>query len=501
MRRSRVIALALLLCAALSGWRDGAAAQNPPPRPGQQQGFSLNFQDVDLAYAFTMLAQMAGLNLVHSNLPAEQVTLRTVTPVTTEDIVSLIRGLAASYGITITESNGFLRLHGASGPAELPPDTRQLFIYRLKHARAPVLAQTLLALFGFGSVSTPTPTRGQTLNQQLQQMQQFQQPQVVRAPQVVVGGNPFSLMNAVQIVPDDATNSLLIRATPNDYQIIQGAVQALDLRPLQVLIEVVIAEVSRTNDLNVGVELRASDTEAGAGRVTTTQLRDDTPDNFTLRIVRTGRIDVEATLSALAATGNVRILSRPVLQAQNNQEAQILVGEERPFVQIARTLPTDQQIRDEVIQYRDVATTLTITPTINPDGYVNLLIVQEVNNATNEVQFGAPVITTRSASTQLLARDGQTVVIGGLIDHQRERSRSGIPFLKDIPVLGALFGSTRHADTNTELFMFITPHVVTSDADADRIREEIERNAQLLAPIQPIRPLVRPLLRPDTIRR
>jgi general secretion pathway protein D len=450
-----------------------------------------------------MLAGMAGLNLVHSNLPQAQVTLRTVTPVSTADIMALIRGLASSYGINLTETNGFLRLQGPAGPSELPPDTRQIFIHRLKHARAPILANTLLALFGFGSSGTTSTARAQTFSQQMQQMQaqQFQQPQVVRAPQVVVGGNPFSLMNAAQIVPDEATNSLLIRATPSDYQVILAAIQGLDLRPLQVLIEVVIAEVSRTSELNVGVSVKAADTDTDPDKVTTGELKSTTPDDFSIKIIRTGDVNVEATLSALAASGNVRILSRPVLQAQNNQEAQILIGEERPFVQISRTLPTDQQIRDEVIQYRDVATTLTITPTINPDGYVNLVVVQEVNNASNEVQFGAPIITTRSASTQLLARDGQTVVIGGLIDRQRARSRSGIPYLKDIPVLGVLFGTTRHSDIHTELFMFITPHVVMSDADAERIRNEIEQNAELLGPIRPIRPLVRPIVRPDTIRR
>jgi general secretion pathway protein D len=164
-------------------------------------------------------------------------------------------------------------------------------------------------------------------------------------------------------------------------------------------------------------------------------------------------------------------------------------------------LPTDQGVRDEVVQYRDVATTLNITPTINPDGYVNLAIVQEVNNASAEVQFGAPVITKRTATTQLFARDGQTIVIGGLMDEQDERIRSGIPFLKDIPILGALFGSTRNNKIHSELFLFLTPHIVMNDADADRIRQEIEMNARMLQGITPIRPLIRPIIRPDSIRR
>jgi general secretion pathway protein D len=267
----------------------------------------------------------------------------------------------------------------------------------------------------------------------------------------------------------------------------------------------VIAEVRRSDELHVGVSFNAEDPDGGPGRVTAGGLPgEDAPDNFTLRIVRTGEIDVEATLSALASTGNVRILSRPVIQAQNNQEARILVGSERPFVQVSRSLPTDEVVRDQVVQYRDVGTSLTITPTINDDGYVNLLVTQEVSSATAELQFGAPVISTREAQTQLLARNGQTIVIGGLVDRQTERVRAGIPFLKDIPIIGMLFGSTRETTGNSELFLFLTPYIVATDEDADRLREELERKLDLLLQVVPVEPLLPTVIRsivPDTTRR
>jgi general secretion pathway protein D len=114
-------------------------------------------------------------------------------------------------------------------------------------------------------------------------------------------------------------------------------------------------------------------------------------------------------------------------------------------------------------------------PTINPDGYVSLQVAQEVSSATAETQFGAPVISTREASTHLFVRDGQTAVVGGLVDWQRERTRSGVPFLRDIPVIGWLFGSVRHADINSELFLFLTPHIIVTDDDVDLIRATIEQ--------------------------
>ena len=113
---------------------------------------------------------------------------------------------------------------------------------------------------------------------------------------------------------------------------------------------------------------------------------------------------------------------------------------------------------------------------------MNLQLTQEVSNATNETQFGAPVISTREAQTYLFVRDGQTTVIGGLIDRQSERSRSGIPLLMDIPVLGALFGTTSSSTVHSELFLFLTPHVVRTDEELEQLRDSIGAKLELLPP-------------------
>jgi general secretion pathway protein D len=136
-------------------------------------------------------------------------------------------------------------------------------------------------------------------------------------------------------------------------------------------------------------------------------------------------------------------------------------------------------VRDQVVQYRDVGTQLTIRPTINPDGYVTMAVLQQVSNATAETQFGAPIISTREAKTQLMMKNNQTVVIGGLIDHQRETTSSGIPILKDIPVLGALFRSSAQTRTNvTEMFIFITPHVLKTDQDLDHVTTDLQTGTE-----------------------
>jgi len=98
-----------------------------------------------------------------------------------------------------------------------------------------------------------------------------------------------------------------------------------------------------------------------------------------------------------------------------------------------------------------------------------LLIQQEVNQATNETQFDAPVISTREAATQVLVRDGQTIVLGGLRDHQRDANQGGVPILSSIPILGGLFGSASREAHDTELYLFLTPRIIKTDADADSV--------------------------------
>jgi general secretion pathway protein D len=183
--------------------------------------------------------------------------------------------------------------------------------------------------------------------------------------------------------------------------------------------------------------------------------------------MKRGSVDLTATLSAAATRGDVSILSRPVLLAANNENAEIMVGSQRPFTQVQRALPTDAPIRDQVVQFKDVGTRLAVRPTISADGYVMLQVSQEVNAATAEIAFDAPVISTRTLQTQLLVKDGHTAVLGGLTDRQYEVTRAGVPFLSAIPVLGGLFGRQSKRTSETELFVFLTPRVIHTDDDLD----------------------------------
>jgi general secretion pathway protein D len=177
----------------------------------------------------------------------------------------------------------------------------------------------------------------------------------------------------------------------------------------------------------------------------------------------------------------VKVLSLPVIIAQNNKQAILNVGQNVPFIQVSQSAAIVGTGLVQTIQYQSVGTTLTITPIINPDGYVNLTVSQTDDNATNDVQFNAPIISQRQASTQVFIRDGQTTVIGGLTDNTTSTTVSGIPILSKIPWIGGLlFGNTQKTVTADELYLFLTPHVVSSDEDIDKLREATKMQSPLL---------------------
>ena len=451
-------------------------------------GILIDFQDVDLRAVITALAEAGGLNVSYSEIPSRRTTIRLHQPIAKGDVLPLLRSVAATNGLQVIQEEQIIRLQPddprsptVGGPRSVPAAESKLFVYRLRHARAAKIASTLQSVFGANApqsqVQAPIPAARTGI-----QLAGLSGDSTKAAPADSSGGTvsiSATLHAPVQIVSDESTNSLVIRAVDLDYEIVRQAIEALDLRPRQVLIEVMIAEVRRSAELDLGVASRATRETASANASGTLVGASSTAD-LILHLSTNAAFDINIAVHALQSRGDVRILSRPVLLAQNNQEAKILVGSQRPFVQVFRSLPTDAAVRDQVVQYKDVGTSLTILPTINGDGYVDLQLAQEVSTATTEVQFGAPVISTRETSTHLFVRNGQTAVLGGLVDRTREVSRTGLPLLTAIPLVGHLFGSAMKSTATTELFLFLTPHIIESDADAEQLRDGVERQAKWL---------------------
>lgn len=271
-----------------------------------------------------------------------------------------------------------------------------------------------------------------------------------------------------------------------DCDLIQSIIDQLDVRPAQALIEVLIVEARRDRNFDLGISASLDDHRL-PGTDNTTIGGAFTPGiaglgDFTLRVMGASGMDLGATLAAAAGRGELKIVSRPVVLTTNDEQAEVVVGSQRPFVQVSRSLPTSDAIRDQVVQYKDVGTKLTVRPTISIDGTVQLSVTQEVSNATNESAFNAPVISTRSVKTQLLVHDGQTIVLGGLTDREHQLQSEGVPFLSSIPILGSAFGRQSRAATETELFIFLTPRVIRTDEDAERLTGPMKKRADQVRP-------------------
>ena len=380
---------------------------------------------------------------------------------------------------------------GGRGGAVPPPDDASADVAAMNavrgNARAQLQAERLQALATSPRVqeAIAAGVGGEELAAQLSQVIANAQTQLAAqaAAQQAAVQQGAAITGEVRVVPEETTNALIVRATAADWAAVQQIIQAVDLRPPQVLIEVTIAEVRRSSSLDLGVSGSATYTKDGKVTPTATLESEGVapdPRAFVLTLTGNGTVDFEVAIRALAARGDVRVLSLPVIFGQNNREARLNVGSQVPFISLFRSLPTDGGVLDQVVEYRSVGTQLTIIPTINPDGYVNLQVTQTANSVTNEIQFGAPVINEREAATQIFVRDGQTAVIGGLADNQRARTRTGLPFLSRLPIIGFLFGSVVDSDVVTELFLFLTPHIVATDADTDRIREAVKETSVLL---------------------
>ncbi len=395
---------------------------------------------------------------------------------------------------------------------------RRTYVYRLKHATAAELATTLAQVYGVTVAQVAPRQRVEALSDrslsntlegfrrrdlEALDMRRATPLPVITAPSAAAPTQEGEEAAApgesgpgatTTIVPDQATNSLVIRTEPPNYPILRETIEELDIRPAQVLLEVHVAEVRLDDATQYGINwsifsTNTAETESITGRLGAQRFTDEElqgAQDFVLRAIRlTDDLDVRAVIRALATEADVSILSQPHVVALNNEEARILVGSQVPFTQSTRT--GLDVVVDQTVQYRDVGIQLTIIPTINDDGYVTFRILQEVSALTAqavEAALGAQVISTREAETSALVRNGQTVIIGGLIDQSDEVVESGIPFLMDIPLLGYLFKSKTTQRVRTELAIFVTPYVILTDEDAEavyqRARARLEGAQDLL---------------------
>ena len=297
-----------------------------------------------------------------------------------------------------------------------------------------------------------------------------------RLRQPGTGEEELPTENPVRIIADPVKNALVIHATPTDYREVEAVLKRLDIIPLQVLIEATILEVSLDDRLRYGVEwfFNAGDNSFSLSSLATGVAGSLFP-GFSYAL-RTG--DVRFIVNALETVTNVRVVSSPLLLVLDNQTAALQVGNEVPIStqsSVSTLAPGAPVINS--IEYRNTGVILDVTPRVNTGGLVTLELGQEVSDAvqTTSSTLNSPTFEQRRVESTIAVQDGEAIAIGGLIRDRDERTSSGMPLLKDIPVLGFLFGTTANQNNRTELLILLTPRVVGGQEEGQRLTNEIRR--------------------------
>ena len=299
--------------------------------------------------------------------------------------------------------------------------------------------------------------------------------------------------NRMRVIANRRNNALLIYATPSEYAVIEGMLRKMDIIPLQVLIEATIAEVTLNDTLNYGTQFYLGSKFAGtlttAGPSTSSSTTTSgnlaqrafsvggTPttigSNFPGFVVANG---IREVINALSDVSQVKVLSAPQLMVLDNEPARLQVGSLVPVLTQSQqsTLSANAPIVNSV-DYRNTGVITLVTPRVNSGGLVTLDISQEVSDvaSVSTGSINSPTFNQRLIRTRVAVQDGQTVGMAGLIRDSDSQGNSGIPVLKDVPVLGTLFSNQTNSRLRTELLVLITPHVVKDQRDARALTEDL----------------------------
>ena len=268
-----------------------------------------------------------------------------------------------------------------------------------------------------------------------------------------------SMVGQVFVVPDQDTNSLLVTTASKLEKQVRDMIGELDRPVPQVLIKVLVAEVTHDNSADFGTDFSILNTRPNGNGQSFGQTFGTPGSGLVINFLEN---NLQATLHALAQQNKLDVLSRPYILASDNQEAYVMVGQQVPIVTGNTTTALGQTVSN--YSYQSVGIILDVIPHINPDGVVTLDVAPQISQLTSQtVTVGpgvsVPVIASRQATSMVAIKDGQTIVIGGLMQDQKTVTVNKIPIIGDIPLIGMAFSRTQTDKTKTELLLFLTPHV------------------------------------------
>jgi general secretion pathway protein D len=302
----------------------------------------------------------------------------------------------------------------------------------------------------------------------------------------------------IRIIPNGENNAVLIYATPQERDTIDAMLRKIDILPLQVRIDATIAEVTLNDTLRYGTQfffknggINGALNFSPAGTALNT-LASDLP-----AFVLAGGNNATFAISALQAVTTVKVLSSPQVMVLDNEAARLQVGNLVPYLTSSSqsTIANNAPIVNS-IDYRETGVIMDVVPRVNSGGLVTLDVSQEVSDidtaATAASPIQSPTFLQRSVKSRVVVQDGQTVGLAGLIRDSSSRDNSGIPWLKDVPLLGILAGKQDNGRTRTELLVLITPHVIHDQRDAraltEDLRDQLINAAAVPTDLQRLRP-------------
>lgn len=350
-----------------------------------------------------------------------------------------------------------------------PDGGRVMHYYEVQNGNASELASALNRLTGGGGGATPQGNGGgagddeRTSPSLPTEMQVIAREPVATGMEGVDDNGTMDELKGVRVVADARRNALLIMGTASQFSILEQALAKLDAPCEQVMIEATIAEVSLTDDLSFGVQWFLSRGNNSVGFSNATTVSPTFPGfNYSFQTPDTGVV-----LNTLSSVTDVQVLSAPRLMALNNEKARLQVGDQVPIVvQQSTGIQNGNAPLVNSVEMRDTGVILEVTPRINRSGAVVLEVSSVATTTTSGID--SPTIRQRRVNSIVSIQDGETVALGGLISDSTNNGGSGIPYLRDVPVLGKLFGTDRRGKGRTELLVFLRPVIVR---DAARARE------------------------------
>jgi general secretion pathway protein D len=298
------------------------------------------------------------------------------------------------------------------------------------------------------------------------------------------GSGGENAANTMRIIPNPQNNAILVYGTPDETNQVEAMLHKIDILPLQVRIDAIIAEVTLTDDLQYGTQWFFRHHAINGGLTAGTLVNG-------LALPATGGLsgfvfqaagkDGDFVIDALQDITTVKVLSSPELLVLDNETAQLQVGNLVPYLTGTASVLTAGTSVVNSVDYRETGVITQVTPRVNSGGLVTLDIAQEVSGVVPQNQassasgstINSPTFTDRAVKSRVVVQDGQTVGLAGLITDNVSRSNSGIPFLKDLPIIGAIAGNQSNTRTRTELLVLLTPHVLHDQRDARALTQDL----------------------------